>query len=252
MEPLEPGLRLYEGAFAAIRQYVVRERLRPGDPLPSERQIQQQLGISRAPVREALRVLQSVGMIEARQGKGLFVGQMDLRPMVDAFVSHLELLDADSFEHLLGLRQILELGAVELAAKQRTADDLARMAAILAAMRQRIDRRELVLEEDMGFHDLLVKATHNPLLEYLYACLTPFLVAVREGGELTPATLDECLTDHTAIYEAVRDRDAGLATLLMQEHMESVRRQLEDDRTSEEAGYGVSGNGNRSEVVSRQ
>ncbi|HKG26498.1 MAG TPA: FadR/GntR family transcriptional regulator [Thermomicrobiales bacterium] len=232
MEPLEPRLRLYEGAFEAIRDYVVRERLRPGDPLPSERQIQQQLGISRAPVREALRVLQSVGIIEARQGKGLFVKEMNLRPMVDAFVSHLELIDTDSFEHLLGLRQILELGAADLAAKQRTDDDLARMDAILAAMRQRIDRRELVLEEDLGFHELLVQATHNPLLEHLYACLTPFLVAVREGGELTAQALDECLTDHTAIYEAVRDREAGLAIRLMQEHMESVRRQLADDRQS--------------------
>jgi GntR family transcriptional repressor for pyruvate dehydrogenase complex len=232
MEPLEPGLRLYEGAFAAIRQYVVRERLRPGDPLPSERQIQQQLGISRAPVREALRVLQSVGMIEARQGKGLFVKEMDLRPMVDTFVSHLELIDTNSFEHLLGLRQILELGAADLAAKERTDDDLDRMATVLAAMRERIDRGELVLEEDLGFHDLLVQATHNPLLAYLYACLTPFLVAVREGGEPTARVLDECLTDHTAIYEAVRDRDAALAIRLMQDHMESVRRQLDDDRQS--------------------
>jgi GntR family transcriptional regulator, transcriptional repressor for pyruvate dehydrogenase complex len=228
VEPLEPRLRLYEGAFESIRQYVVRERLRPGDPLPSERQIQQQLGISRAPVREALRVLQSVGMIEARQGKGLFVKEMNLRPMVDAFVSHLELIDLDSFDHLLGLRQILELGAAELAAKQRTADDLAAMAAILEAMRQRIVRQELVLEEDMGFHELLVRATHNPLLEQLYACLTPFLVAVREGGEVNEEVLTECLADHTAIFEAVRDQDAGLAIGLMQAHMESVRRQLED------------------------
>jgi GntR family transcriptional repressor for pyruvate dehydrogenase complex len=230
MEPLEPGLRLYEGAFAAIRQYVVRERLRPGDPLPSERQIQQQLGISRAPVREALRVLQSVGMIEARQGKGLFVKEMDLRPMVDTFVSHLELIDVDSFEHLLELRQILELGAADLAAKQRTDDDLARMAAVLAAMRQRIDRGELVLEEDLGFHELLVQATHNPLLEYLYACLTPFLVAVREGGELTEQVVGECLADHTAIYEAVRDQLAALATRLMQAHLETVCRELASSR----------------------
>ena len=99
-------------------------------------------------------------------------------------------------------------------------------------MRERIDREEFVLEEDLGFHELLVQATHNPLLEQLYSCLTPFLVAVREGGEQSKQILDECLDDHTAIYEAVRDQDAGLAIRLMQEHMESVRRQLEDDRQS--------------------
>lgn len=241
MEPLEPGLKLYESAFAAIRQYVVRERLKPGDPLPSERQIQQQLGISRGPVREALRVLQSIGMIEARQGKGLFVKEMDPRPMVDAFVSHLSLLDAPSFDHLLGMREVLELGAAELAAKQRTDDDLVAMKTMLDAMRGRIERQELVLEEDMGFHALLVRATHNPLLDYLYGCLTPFLVAVRERGVLSEAAIAGCLTDHTAIFEAVRDRDPGLAIRLMQEHMEYVRQEVE--LPAHAAGAGVGGGG---------
>ncbi len=226
MEPLEPGLRLYESAFASIRQYIVSERLKPGDPLPSERQIQQQLGISRGPVREALRVLQSIGMVEARQGKGLFVREIDPRPMVDAFLSHLSLFDSNSFDHLLGLREVLELGAAELAARQRTEEDLAAMKLLLSSMRGRIKRQELVLEEDMGFHDVLIRAAHNPLLEYLYGCLTPFLVAVRDRGELSEEVVSSCLTEHTAIYEAVRDQNAALAVRLMQEHMEYVRREV--------------------------
>lgn len=231
MEPLEPGLRLYEGAFEAIRDYVIRQKLKPGDPLPSERQIQQQLGISRAPVREALRVLQSVGMIEARQGKGLFVKEMTLQPMVDTFVSHLELFDGGSFDYLQELRQLLELGAAELAAKRRTEHDLECMKSILGSMRQRMDRKEFILEEDLGFHELLIQASHNPLIDQLYGFLTPFLVAVREKmGEQTEQVLNECMADHTAIYEAVRDGDAGLATRLMQEHMESVRRQYEESK----------------------
>jgi GntR family transcriptional repressor for pyruvate dehydrogenase complex len=226
MEPIEPGMRLYESAFVAIREYVARERLRPGDPLPSERQIQQQLGISRGPVREALRVLQNIGMIEAKQGKGLFVKEMDPRPMVDAFLSHLTLFDTDSFDHLLGLREVLELGAAELAARQRNDDDLAAMKTLFDSMRGRIERQELVLEEDMGFHDALVRAAHNPLLEYLYGCLTPFLLAVRDRGELSEEVVIGCLNEHTAIYEAVRDQDAGLAVRLMQEHMEFVRQEV--------------------------
>lgn len=227
MEPVQPGVRLYESAVEAIRQYIVKEQLRPGDPLPSERQMQQQLGISRAPVREALRVLQRVGMIEARQGKGLFVKEMNLRPMVDTFVSHLELLDGESFGHLLGLRYVIELGAAELAAKQRTADDLKAMSDILESMRQRMERQELIIDEDMGFHELLVQATHNPLLEQLYSCLTPFLVEVRERRELTDTELELCRRDHTAIFEAVQDRDPVRALSLMQEHMDAIARQFD-------------------------
>lgn len=228
MERLEPRLRLYEGAFNAIRRYIVQKGLRPGDPLPSERQIQVQLGISRAPVREALRVLQSHGLVEARQGKGLFVKEMDLRPVVDAFVSHLDLIEPEAFDHLLELRQLLELGASELAAQRRTPEDLAVLAATLAAMRGRLERAELVLQEDLGFHDALVHAAHNPLLERLYACMTPFLVAVREKVAPTEQALASSLADHTAIYQAVSDGDAGLAARLMQEHMVSVRERLKE------------------------
>ena len=230
MERLETRPRLYEDAFEAIRQHIAQRRLRPGDPLPSERQLQQQLGISRASVREALRVLQSVGLVEARQGRGLFVKELDLRPLVDAFVGHLDLLDGDAATHLLELRQILELGAVELAAKLRTPDDLTAMAAILEAMRRKIARDEAVLEEDLGFHDLLVRATHNPVLEHLYSCLTPFLVAVRQDSPHHDRLIYvTCLQDHMAIYRAVSDQDAGLAMRLMQEHLVAVREQLRGD-----------------------
>jgi GntR family transcriptional repressor for pyruvate dehydrogenase complex len=229
VEPLAPTMRLHESAVDAIRQYIIKEQLKPGDMLPSERQIQQLLGISRSTLREALRVLQRMGLIEARQGKGLIVREMDLRPMVETFVSHLELLDDSSFHHLHGLRNIIELGAAEQAAKQRTPEDLARMEAVLASMRGRMERQELVLEEDMGFHDVLVQATHNPLLETLYSCLTPFLVEVRVQRELTQEELNSCEVEHTAIYEAIRDRDAARAIRLMQEHMEGIATQFSFD-----------------------
>jgi GntR family transcriptional regulator, transcriptional repressor for pyruvate dehydrogenase complex len=230
MQPLEPRQRLYQDAVTAIRQYVVDQRLQPGDLLPSERQIQEQLGISRAPVREALRSLQSLGIIESRQGKGLFVKQLDLRPMVDTFVSHLELIDRESFHQLLQLRQILELGASELAAKFRTEQDLRRMAKIVAATKARISRGEDVRSVDMGFHDALVAATHNPLIEHLYSCMEPFLLAVRESGELNDGVLAECLEYHMLIYTAVRDQDPARSVRLMQAHMDSVRLQLKDER----------------------
>lgn len=229
MEPLAPTIRLHESAVEAIRQYIIKEQLRPGDMLPSERQMQQQLGIGRATLREALRVLQRMGLVESRQGKGLFVREMNLRPMVETFASHLELLDGSSFRHLHGLRNIIELGAAEQAAKERTPEDLERLEEILSSMRGRMERQELVLEEDMGFHDVLVQATHNPLLETLYSCLTPFLIAVRVQRELTQEELDHCEVEHTAIYEAIRDQDPALAIRLMQEHMEGIATQFSID-----------------------
>lgn len=227
MERIEPRTRLYEDAYDAIRQYIVDQRLKPGDPLPSERQIHEQLGISRAPVREALRVLQNVGLIEAKQGKGLFVKEMDLRPMAEAFAFHLSLMDRGSFGHLIEFRQVLELGAAEAAAIKRTDEDLAKMAAVIESMRAHLLNQEPVAEDDLLFHDLIVDAAHNPLVEHLYACLTPFLVKVRD---ITPGddVLVQDVAEHLAIFEAIKQQDVARTVRLMHEHMTAVRIQHQD------------------------
>src|SRR5438105_15893687 len=101
MERLATRPRVYEDAAEAIRQHIAERRLRPGDALPTEREIQQQLGISRASVREALRILQMSGLVEARQGKGLFVREIDLQPMLRALFANVGLMDVLSFHYLL-------------------------------------------------------------------------------------------------------------------------------------------------------
>ncbi len=219
--------RLHDDASAAIRQYIIQHRLRPGDPLPSERQIQEQLGISRAPVREALRVLQSVGLIEARQGKGLFVKEMDLRPMIDTFVSNFELIDHGSFEDMFELRRMLELGAVELAAAQRNADDLAMLGEVVEAMGDGLSHHESIVQHDLQFHDLLVRAAHNPMVELLYSSMTPFLVAVRQSGDVPDHIFHQEVDEHASIFRAVRDQNTDLAVSLMQRHMSSIRKQID-------------------------
>lgn len=225
MDTLASRPRLYEEAARAIRGYIVEQQLRPGDMLPSERQIQQQLGISRASVREALRVLQNMGLIEARHGRGLFVKEIDLTPLIDAYVDSLWQID-DSFLHLLQIREVLELGAVKIAARERSPEELSALAAVLAAMRRRIERGENALKEDLEFHSLLTRAAHNPLLDRLYSAITPFLLAVRErstDGGSRAADWQRAYHAHAAIFQAVSEQDAARAVGLMQEHLTTVR-----------------------------
>jgi GntR family transcriptional repressor for pyruvate dehydrogenase complex len=232
MEPIDKRPRIAEDAAEAIRRYIVEERLQPGHMLPSERQFQQQLQISRASVREALRVLQMMGLVEARHGRGLFVTESNLRPMVDAYVNTLSLVDEDSFGHLLAVREALELGAADLAAKLRTPEDLEKLASVLKEAVRRVEDGGDALAEDLGFHDLLIEATHNPLLERLYSCIAPFLIEVRsrslerdEAGRLDSqkAKWKVAIADHTEIFQAVRDQDGARAVRLMHEHLRHVR-----------------------------
>lgn len=236
MEPIDKRPRVAEDAAEAIRRFIVDERLQPGDMLPSERQIQQQLQISRASVREALRLLQMMGLVEARHGRGLFVTESNLQPMVDAYVNTLSLVDEDSFGHLLAVREALELGAADLAAKLRTPDDLAKLEAVLAEAARHVEEGGAALAEDLGFHDLLIAATHNPLLERLYSCIAPFLIEIRNRTRDHPtsrhrfieaARWQEAIAHHTEIFEAVRDQDGARAVRLMHEHLRHVRIDLE-------------------------
>lgn len=228
MERLGARPRIYEDAADAIRQYIARQRLQAGDPLPPERTIQQQLGISRASVREALRILQMTGLVEARQGKGLFVSGLDLQPAFRALIANVELLEGITFGHLLDVRRSLELGIAEQAAKNRGEDDLADMAATLRAMRERLDRGERTISEDLGFHELLVRATRNPLMRRLYASIAAFLVEIRYCVPQTEEEMALCFQEHTAIFRAVERRDPAESVRLMYAHLVGLGEVLRD------------------------
>ncbi len=233
METLTVRPRLYEDAARAIRCYITEHQLQPGDMLPSERQIQQQLGISRASVREALRVLQNMGMIEARHGKGLFVKEVDLTPLIDAYVDSLWQV-GPGFAHLLQTREVIELGAVRIVAQHCTAEELALLEEVLQSMNQRIVASESALTEDLRFHELLVDLVHNPLLTRLYSAITPFLLTVRQRSvSADNTTVDWAAHDwslayeaHKAIYTAIAAHDSAKAVALLDEHLTAVRGDL--------------------------
>jgi GntR family transcriptional repressor for pyruvate dehydrogenase complex len=228
LEPLATRPRVYEDAAEAIRRYIVENRLRPGDPLPPERQIQQQLGISRASVREALRTLQMLGLVEARRGKGLFVKELDLQPMVHALTSTLELIDGVAFGHLVDVRKALELELAEVAAQRRKAADLARLATSLTAMQQALAAGDVAgaLSEDLRFHEILVQISRNPLFERFYSSIAAFLVDIRERSPQTIETQAASLREHDAIYHAIRDQDPAGAVEAMRQHLAGLDEQL--------------------------
>jgi GntR family transcriptional repressor for pyruvate dehydrogenase complex len=243
MERLDARPKRYEDAAEAIRRYIDEQELQPGDPLPSERQIQSQLGISRASVREALRILQMMGLIEARHGKGLYVAESNLQPIVDAYISNLSLVASGSFLHMMELRELLEIGAADLAAKGRMDEDLAAMRVTLDDLRARLDHDILALEADLRFHDALIAATRNPLLERLYAAIAPFLVEIRNRSLKSNAGPEDReenwrlgWSEHVAIYQAIEAQDASRAVELMRSHLEGVRLDLRPELLNRSAG----------------
>ena len=215
------GPRVYEGVVEKLKASISSGELQPGDPLPSERRLMDDFGVSRSSLREAFRVLELLGLIESVPGKGRFVrrpadtGDGDPIPLEDSAL--LELVEA---------RRVLEPAIAAEAALKATSTDLTAILRILSDTEAHLDQRDARAQYDFDFHLALAEATHN----FVFVGIT------RRDFELVMATHDRIynllddqdafLIEHRAIYEAVLEHDASRARQAMTEHMDRIYRTL--------------------------
>lgn len=215
------GPRVYEGVVEKLKASISNGELQPGDPLPSERRLMDDFGVSRSSLREAFRVMELLGLIESIPGKGRFVR----RPAGTEDGGSIPLEDSALLE-LMEARRILEPAFAAEAALKATSTDLTAMLRILAATEAQLDQRDARAQFDFDFHMALAEATHNFI----------FISVTRRNFELIMATHDRIynllddqdafLLEHRAIYEAVLDRDAERARREASEHMDRIYRTL--------------------------
>jgi DNA-binding FadR family transcriptional regulator len=184
---------------------------RVGDRLPSEPELGVELGVSRSTVREAIRELTSLGVLEIQHGRGTFV--RSLRP--DLLLRGDSLVDQSNDrirDELLEVRSIVEPEAAALAATRASEEDVERLRYDVERLAQSIGQG-MAPPEDLGFHLDLVRATHNAALWRVSGAIISFY---QWDGQL-PTEQD--VIDHRAIYEAVHDRDPRRARQTMRDHL---------------------------------
>jgi GntR family transcriptional repressor for pyruvate dehydrogenase complex len=229
LDPIHP-VRLKEQAVRQIRRLIEDGALRPGDRLPAERQLSAQFGISRGTVREALQLLEAIGLLEIRQGEGAFVratvaddGRLRLE-WRDWVLRH-----RDRVREMLEVREGLEALAAELAASRRGQAGLAQMAAALEQMAAGGAAGDIALlvDADLLFHDGLARAAENGVLRDLASTLGRELVPERAAVFGTEGRPQRSIVEHREIYDAVRAGDPRAARVAARQHIASVRRDLE-------------------------
>src|SRR5947209_16807277 len=151
--------KTYELVAERLVSEIGERRLRPGDALPTERQLTQEYRIGRSSVREALRMLESQGLIESR-GSGMFV-VAEFRNPLDQSLHLLLSLDESNLGELYEMRKLLEGELAALAAERRTDEDLGRMLTALQEMHDGLDSEERYLDADVRFHLAIAAATKN-------------------------------------------------------------------------------------------
>ena len=218
--------RVTEEAIDKIRERIVTGAWGPGDRLPKESQLAAELGLSRNSLREAVRALSQLRVLEVRQGDGTYVSSLEPDLLLEStgFISHL-LLGETEIE-LYEVRRILEAAAAALAAGRIDQQERSELAEILERM-QRAKNVEELVEADVAFHAVIARAAGNAVLASLLASLSTRTMRVRLWhGRAADDALDETREEHRRIYEAIVAGDAELARAAATAHIASGERWL--------------------------
>lgn len=197
--------------------------VKPGQQVPTETELTQILGVSRTCVREAMKSLQSMGLVEIRQRVGATVLEPSSSSLLNSG-SFLLAVQAQRMDDLLEFRRIMEVGLASLAAEKAELKDVESMRKALDRYRAAMASQPVDCNTDMSFHAALAAASKNPIAVMVWQMLSENLAQVLEQASSVPHICEQTLSDHEEIYEAVRDRNAFKAREAMRRHLDNAER----------------------------
>ncbi len=213
--------KLSDEVLDRLLSMMERRELTPGDPLPSERDLSERFGVGRPAVRQALQTLAQLGLVQIQQGERTRLLPPAASPVFEQFdrnVRHLLKASPEMREHFRDARLVFEGGVVRLAAERASAEDL--RAIELALEEQRAaDGPARFIQADISFHRTLAAATHNPVLAATAESLLAWIFEFFPRLLRAPGTEQLTLTEHAAIVERLRKRDADGAAAAMTRHL---------------------------------
>ncbi|EHL07437.1 FCD domain protein [Desulfitobacterium hafniense DP7] len=221
--------KIYEEIVEQIRELVARGELKPGDRLPSERDLVERLKVSRASIREALSALELMGLLEVRSGEGTFVRRLRSESVV-APLAWMLTMEKGTVLELLEIRKILEVQAVGMAAERAEAEDIRELSAALDRLQDDLHSPTSDGSSDHRFHYAITRATKNKIMIRLMDTISDLmkysLKASRSKlyeGKYTPALLFQ---EHKKIYEAIVAKDVEMARNYMLTHLTGVEEEI--------------------------
>jgi GntR family transcriptional regulator, transcriptional repressor for pyruvate dehydrogenase complex len=216
-------IRAHEEVVRQLRALMEREVLRTGDRLPSERELAKQFGVSRVTVRQALSVLQAMGLIESRIGNGTFARAGHKALSVTDLASALRTVQGNLTEQL-ELRKLIEPQVAWLAAERATDADLDELLRYISLQEARLSEGVPFVEEDGAFHLAIAQATKNSLLVKMVEGIQELLRESHEHSMRASGGMQLSLEGHTRVYRAIRDHEAQAAYDAMLAHILDVER----------------------------
>jgi len=217
---------LYRVVLQNVKEYILAAKLQPGAPLPPEHELASALGVSRGSLREAIKVLEAFGIVETRQGAGMYVGTFSLTPIIQNLPYGLMMDDTQPLE-LLEIREMLEVSLIPAAMTRLSPTDLDQLDGLVGQMAEAAQQHTWVREVDKSFHTTLWMAAGNSVLPQLLEVFWTVVYRMRDMNLDDHAVLQERVQGHRDIVDALRAQDAELAQAKMREHFADIRPHLQ-------------------------
>ena len=220
IEPVK-STRIYEEIVRQVKQLIAEGKLKSGDRLPPERDLAEKFMVSRTSVREALRALQSRGLIDIRAGEGAFIRDIS----VDTLIEPLALVilpHREAVGELFEARRLLEPAIAGLATGRATPEELGEMERILDEQAKEVAQGRTGVAQDAAFHSAVAHSAHNRAITRIVHALMDLLTQSREESLHTPGRPTRSHADHRRILEAIKRRDEVAAHRTMLDHLVAV------------------------------
>ncbi|MEN9890694.1 MAG: hypothetical protein RLY78_989 [Pseudomonadota bacterium] len=225
---IQPGLRLADQVASALEAEIRAGRLGEGERLPTEAVLVQQFGVSRTVVREAVSRLKSQGLVDSRQGSGMYVRRPGLEPLTFDPVT---VASKEAVLQIVEVRRALEAEVAELAAQRRSDADMATIRDALHAIDAAVQAGRDGVDEDVRFHRAIAQAAGNPFLIRTLDYLSQFLqgaTRVTRANEARHAPFAaDVLREHERLVGAIEAGDPAAARAAAAEHMRGAARRIE-------------------------
>lgn len=234
-----PRQTLPEQVAENLLEFIASEGLKPGELLPSTARLSESFGVSRPVVREALRSIASLGIIEIVNGKGAVVKPIDGN-LLHLFFQRAIQLQRKAVMELMEVRKPLEIQSAVLATERHTLEDLAKLEEIVTAMAKNLPNLKLYANLDVQFHLQIAAAARNSMMYYLISSIRESLEeAVLQGlhSRRSQAELERVQQTHEMVFEGIKARDSDAAAEMMVVHFdEATTALLREEVPQESAG----------------
>jgi GntR family transcriptional repressor for pyruvate dehydrogenase complex len=229
LEPIRPK-KISEEIVSQVKQLISKGELKPGDRIPSERELATMLGVSRPSVREAIMVLEAMGFVESRQGGGTYVKALTEASIMNPLAKLVEKRDPALLRSLAEVRMGLESWSAYLAAQRATDSDIAEIRRLYKIMEKQAAKGGWSPDVDAEFHYAITSASHNSLQMHVLDSIHSLFHATIQVALMEfyqqEGHVQLLLTHHHDIMEAIAAHDPELARKKMMEHLAMVEEKM--------------------------